>query len=129
MALIGNYIHRVNVIKGSLYSRVYGSVYRKARTGYSSLLSKYVSLRNEVVHLLRQSKNNHLKRMSKLGSKQFWKTIKYMKKTSTVDLEIFVVKIFSWFAQTTKIKKHEIYCTTDNHYSKNIFVRNFTAHC
>ena len=24
MALIGNYIHRVNVIKGSLYSRVYG---------------------------------------------------------------------------------------------------------
>ena len=23
---------------------------------------------------------------------------------STVDLEIFVVKIFSWFAQTTKIK-------------------------
>ena len=25
----------------------------------------------------------------------------------TVDLEIFVVKIFSWFAQTTKIKKHK----------------------
>ena len=47
----------------------------------------------------------------------------------TVDLEIFVVRIFSWFAQTTKIKKHKIYFTTDNHYSKNIFVRNFTAHC
>ena len=26
MALIGNYIHRVNVIKGSLYSRVYGTI-------------------------------------------------------------------------------------------------------
>ena len=28
IALIGNYIHRVNVIKGSLYSRVYGMKYR-----------------------------------------------------------------------------------------------------
>ena len=30
---------------------------------------------------------------------------------NTVDLEIFVVKIFSWFVYrpTTKIKKHEIY--------------------
>ena len=26
MALTGNYIHRVNVIKGSLYSRLYGSI-------------------------------------------------------------------------------------------------------
>ena len=42
------------------------------------------------------------------------------------DLEIIVVKIFSWFAQTTKIKKHEIYFTTDNHYSENISV-SFTA--
>ena len=44
----------------------------------------------------------------------------------TVDLEIFVVKMFSWFAQTTKIKKHEIYFATDNHYSQNISV-NSTA--
>ena len=41
----------------------------------------------------------------------------------TVDLEIFVVKLFSWFAQTTKIKKHEIYFTMDSHCSQNIFVR------
>ena len=69
-------------IKSKIRKR--NSIYRKARTtGCSSLWSKYVSLRNEVVHLLRQSKKNHLKRMSKLGSKQFWKTIKYMKKTST----------------------------------------------
>ena len=27
----------------------------------------------------------------------------------TVDLKIFVVKIFSWFAQTTKIKKNTKY--------------------
>jgi len=40
-------------------------------------------LRNEVVQLLRQSKKNHLKRMANLGSKQFWKTIKYLKKTSS----------------------------------------------
>ena len=33
----------------------------------------------------------------------------------TVDLEIFAVKISSWFAQTRKIKKHKIYLTTDNH--------------
>ena len=47
----------------------------------------------------------------------------------TVDLKIFVVKIFSWFAQTTKIKKkHEIYLTTDNHYSQNIFVRTGSKH-
>jgi len=59
-------------------------VYRKARTTcHSSLWSKYVSLRNEVVQLLRQSKKNHLKRMANLGSKQFWKTIKYLEKTSS----------------------------------------------
>ena len=69
-------------IKSKIRKR--NNIYRKARTtACSSLWSKHVSLRNEVVHLLRQSKKNHLKRMSKLGSKQFWKTIKYMKKTST----------------------------------------------
>ena len=31
--------------------------------------------------------------------------ISYCMNSYTVDLEIFVVKIFSWFAQTTKIKK------------------------
>ena len=49
-------------------------VYRKARTTcHSSLWSKYVSLRNKVVQLLRHSKKNHLKRMANLMSKQFWK--------------------------------------------------------
>lgn len=53
------------------------TIYRRARiTGRSSLWSKYTSLRNEVVKLLRQSKKEHLKRMSNLGSKQLWKTIK-----------------------------------------------------
>jgi len=28
-----------------------------------------------------------------------------IKRWTTVDLDIFVVKIFSWFAQTTKLKK------------------------
>ena len=70
------------VIKAKIRKR--NSVYRKARTTSHSLLwSKYATLRNEVVQLLRQSKKNHLKRMSNLGSKQFWKTIKYLNKTSS----------------------------------------------
>ena len=45
----------------------------------------------------------------------------------TVDLEIFVVKIFLWFAQTTKKtkKKHETYLTTDDHYG---LVRTISQH-
>ena len=31
---------------------------------------------------------------------------------TTVDLNIFVVKIFSWFPQTTKIKNTKVYFTT-----------------
>ena len=66
-------------IKAKIRKR--NSIYRKARTTcHSSLWYKYVSLRNKVVQLLRQSKKNHLKRMSNLGSKQFWKTIKYFEK-------------------------------------------------
>ena len=34
---------------------------------------------------------------------------------NAVDLEIFVVNIFSWFVRTTKIKKHEIYFTMIDH--------------
>lgn len=60
------------------------NTYRKARTtGRPSLWSKYRSLRNEVVQLLRQSKKHHLQRVSTLGSKQFWKTIKYLRKSSS----------------------------------------------
>ena len=33
---------------------------------------------------------------------------------NTVDLEIFVVKIFSWLTEATKIKKHEIVLTTNH---------------
>jgi len=45
-----------------------------------------------------------------------------------VDLEIFVVKIFSWFAQTAKIKKHEIYFTMDESLQPEHFSsHNFTA--
>ena len=53
------------------------------KLGHSSLWFKYVLLRNEVVQLLRQSKKNHLERMSNLGSKQFWKAVKYLMKTSS----------------------------------------------
>ena len=60
------------------------NIYRKARaTNDPTLWSRYTSLKNEVVQLLRQSKKGHLKKMSKLGSKQFWKTIKFLGKTST----------------------------------------------
>ena len=50
--------------------------------GMPILVEKYRSLRNEVVNVLRQSKRDHLKRMSSQGSKQFWKTVKFLKKTS-----------------------------------------------
>jgi len=33
--------------------------------------------------MLRQSKKHHLQRVSTLGSKQFWKTIKYLRKSSS----------------------------------------------
>ena len=60
------------------------NTYRKARTtGRPSLWSNYRSLRNEVVQLLRQSKKHHLQRVSTLGSKHFWKTIKYLRKSSS----------------------------------------------
>ena len=50
------------------------------------------------------------------------KSLMCTKTKHTVDLEIFVVKIFSWFAQTTKIrtKKNEIYFTVDNIYISTV---------
>ena len=69
-------------IKAKIMKR--NNIYRKARsTNDPTLWSRYTSLRNEVVQLLRQSKKGHLKKMSKLGSKQFWKTIKFLGKTSS----------------------------------------------
>ena len=60
------------------------SAYRKGKeTGCPSIWKKYLSLRNQVVSMLRQSKRDHLKRMSSQGSKQFWKTVKFLKKTSS----------------------------------------------
>jgi len=57
-------------------------VYRKAKkTDCPSLRTKYKSLRNELVHLIRKAKKDHLKKMSKLGKKQFWRTVKFLKKT------------------------------------------------
>ena len=57
---------------------------RKGReTGCPSVWKKYRTLRNQVVSMLRQSKRDHLKRMSSQGSKQFWKTVKFLKKTSS----------------------------------------------
>ena len=38
------------------------------------------------------------------------------------NIQRFVVKIFSWFAQTTNI------FTTDNHYSQDIFVHTISQH-
>ena len=59
-------------------------VYRKAKkTDCPSLRTKYKSLRNELVHLIRKAKKDHLKKMSKLGKKQFWRTVKFLKKTSS----------------------------------------------
>ena len=48
------------------------------------------------------------------------KSLMCTKTKHTVDLEIFIVKIFSWFAQTTKIKKNEIYFTVDNIYISTV---------
>jgi len=35
------------------------------------------------VHTLRQAKKDHLKKVSSQGSKQFWKTVKFLKKASS----------------------------------------------
>ena len=45
----------------------------------------------------------------------------------TEDLEIFTVKIFSWFAKTTKIKKkaRNIFCSKINHYGQHILHTRF----
>ena len=60
------------------------SAYKKAReTGGTTTWKKYTSLRNQVVHTLRQAKKDHLKKVSSQGSKQFWKTVKVLKKASS----------------------------------------------
>ena len=60
------------------------SAYKKAReTGGTTTWKKYTSLRNQVVHTLRQAKKDHLKKVSSQGSKQFWKTVKFLKKASS----------------------------------------------
>ena len=65
-------------IKAKLRKR--NSVYRRARkTGHPSLWKNYTSLRNEVITILRKSKREHLK-VSRQGCKQFWKTVKSLKK-------------------------------------------------
>ena len=57
--------------------------YRKGRkTGCPSVWNKYRTLRNQVVSMLRQSKRDHLKKMSSQGSKHFWKTVKFLNKKS-----------------------------------------------
>ena len=52
-------------------------------TGGTTTWKKYTSLRNQVVHTLRQAKKDHLKKVSGQGSKQFWKTVKFLKKASS----------------------------------------------
>ena len=47
---------------------------------------------------------------------------------STVDLEIFVVKNIFVVCANHENKKHEIYFTTDNHYSLNNFGRTISQH-
>ena len=53
------------------------------KTGNSSLWSKYTSLRNEVVNLIKQSKKDQLRKVAKQGTKQFWKTVKFLNKMSS----------------------------------------------
>ena len=57
--------------------------YRKGRkTRCPSVWNKNRTLRNQVVSMLRQSKRDHLKKLSSQGSKQFWKTVKFLNKKS-----------------------------------------------
>ena len=71
-----------STIKAKMRKR--NSVYRRARkTGCPSLWNKYTSLRNQVVNILRQSKREHLRKVSGQGCKQFWKTVKLLKKASS----------------------------------------------
>ena len=48
---------------------------QKSKENWTPLLwKKYTSLRNEVVTILRKPRREHLRKVSKQGCKQFWKT-------------------------------------------------------
>ena len=71
-----------STIKAKMRKR--NSAYRRARkTGCPSLWNKYNSLRYQVVNILRQSKREHLRKVSGQGCKQFWKTVKLLKNASS----------------------------------------------
>ena len=58
-------------------------VYKRAKqTGKVHLLQQYKKLRNDVVALLRKAKKEYLRKSSTQGCKQFWKTVKYFRKSS-----------------------------------------------
>ena len=58
-------------------------VYNRAKqTGKVHLLQQYKKLRNDVVALLRKAKKEYLRKSSTPGCKQFWKTVKYFRKSS-----------------------------------------------
>lgn len=59
-------------------------LYKEARTsGNQGMLMKYKSLRNELVSLLRQSKIDYVRRVSKdRNKKRYWKAIKFLKKSN-----------------------------------------------
>ena len=87
-------------IKAKLRKR--NSVYRRARkTGHPSLWKKYTSLRNEVVTILRKSKREHLRKVSRQGCKQFWETVKSLKKASS---QISTLKTDSIIASSNTAK-------------------------
>ena len=89
-----------STIKAKMRKR--NSVYRRARkTGCPSLWNKYTSLRNQVVNVLRQSKRDHLRKVLGQWCKQFWKTVKLLKKASS---QIPILKTDSGVASSNTAK-------------------------
>ena len=57
-------------------------VYKTAKqTGKLHLLQQYKNIRNDVVASLRKAKKDYLRKSSVQGCKQFWKTVKYFRKS------------------------------------------------
>ena len=57
---------------------------QKSKENLTPLLwKKYTSLRNEVITILRKPRREHLRKVSRQGCKQFWKTVKYFRRASS----------------------------------------------
>jgi len=105
-----------STIKAKMRKR--NSVYRRARkTGCPSLWNKYTSLRNQVVNILRQSKRQHLRKVSEQGCKQFWKTVKLLKKASS---QIPTLKTDSDVASSNTAKASLLYEVLSQNFNRTI---------